>query len=196
MQRGTNGQFQPKPNPIDQERQQFETERQDHHWNTQIGPSLDNHASQTFQKLFAPYAGRLKLDANTTNALKMEFSRRVASTAAKDKTYMAQIGRYRAQKNPDPATVTNFAKVQFDKHAQTVLKGLVDERYKPFLNGKPKMAPSTTPNGAKAGPVAPGVKIVAVKPPMDKINHKATPIEWIREKKYRMYDGSIVQVRQ
>jgi len=179
-----------------QREQEFNQREQDQHWNTNISTKLDQHAGIRFQELFRPYAKRLHLDNATTMALKGEFSRRVASTAAKDKTYMDQVKRYRAQRNPDPATVVNYAKVQFDKHAKTVMDALVNERYKPFLSGKTR-TPSTTGNGqpSRPTPVSPGVEVRSVKPPMDEIDHKNTPLNWIHERKYRLNNGRIVQVR-
>ncbi len=119
---------------------QFNQREQEAHWNTNIAPKLDQHASTKFSELFRPYAKRLNLDAPTANALKMEFSKRVAQTAAKDPAYIGQIKRYRGMRNPDPSTVLNFTKVNFDKHARTVMESLVNERYKPFLTGRPRTA--------------------------------------------------------
>jgi hypothetical protein len=182
----------PKADPVAQREAEFNRREQDHHWNTSIAPNLDQHAAQTFSKLFAPFAKRLNLDAPTANALKMEFSKRVASEAAKDKAYMGQIGRYRSMRNPDPATVTNFAKVQFDKHAPNVLKSLIDERYKPFLNGKPRATVAPT-NGSKPAVKGDSVQYVTVKPA--NIDYKNTPLAWLHQKQYRTTDGKVVKVR-
>lgn len=178
---------------LNQREQEFNKREQEQHWNTNISPKIDQHASLKFQELFRPYAKRLHLDGTTTNALKMEFSKRVASTAAKDKAYMDQVGRYRSQRNPDPSTVVNYAKVQFDKHAKTVMESLVNERYKPFLTGKPRVENVVQPNGQRQPPPSPGVTIVSSKP--DNIDHKRTPLDWIHQKKYYLTNGKVVQVR-
>ena len=181
-----------KKDSISEREAAFNRREQEQHWSSNISPKLDQHAGMKFAELFRPYAKRLNLDVPTTNALKMEFSRRVASEAAKDKAYMGQIGRYRAMRNPDPGTVLNFAKVQFDKHAKTAMDALVNERYKPFLSGKPKTLPST--NGTKGGPPpSKGMQIVTTKPA--NIDFKRTPIDWLHQKKYYTTDGKIVQVR-
>lgn len=171
----------------------FTKREQEQHWNTNIAPKLDEYAATAFGKLFAPYAKRLGLDAPTANALKMEFSRRVASAAAKDAAYIGQIGRYRSMRNPDPATVLNFVKVNFDKHSKTVMDALVNERYKPFLNGNRRTTQVAQTNGKGAPPPAKGVQIVTTKPA--NIDYKRTTVDMIHAKRYYTTDGKIVQVR-
>lgn len=198
----------PKRDPLSEREAAFNKREQEAHWNTNISPKLDEHAGKSFAQLFQPYAKRLNLDANTTNALKLEFSKRVATEAAKqvrdpktgklvDNPYIEQIRRYRAAKNPDPNTVLNYAKVNFDKHAKTTMEALVNERYKPFLNGRPKGAqPGNTNGSGNRGPApvpAKGVQIVSVRPA--NVDLKRTPIDWIHQKKYYTTDGKIVQVR-
>jgi hypothetical protein len=181
--------------PVDREAQQTQRE-QDYHWNTNISPKLDSHAAQSFAQLFAPYAKRLHLDAPTTNALKMEFSKRVAGQAAKDQAYMGQLKRYRGMRNPDPGTVLNFAKVNFDKHAKTVMDALVNERYKPFLSGKPRtVAPGG--NGSKsAAPPAPGWRVSTVRPADSEIDFKHADFVNLRHlNKYPLKKGGGVIVR-
>ncbi len=185
---------------VDEERQSFDKERQDYHWETKISPNLDKHASEKFKELFSPYGKRLRLDAPAQSALMNEFSKRVAATAAKNQQYMSQISRYRSTKNPDPAAVINYAKVEFDKHATNVMKGLIEERYKPFLNGTKQNGAGNQQskpavNGNK-GPVSPNVQIVSVKPPSNEIDWARTNADMIHAKKYRMLDGSTRQVRQ
>ena len=172
---------------------QFNQREQEAHWNTNIAPKLDQHASTKFSELFRPYAKRLNLDAPTANALKMEFSRRVAQAAAKDPAYIGQIKRYRGMRNPDPSTVLNFAKVNFDKHAKTVMDALVNERYKPFLTGKPRTSLVQSGAGKGAPPPAKGVQIVTQKPA--NIDYKRTTLDMIHAKTYWTMDGKRVQVR-
>jgi hypothetical protein len=172
---------------------QFNQREQEAHWNTNIAPKLDQHASTKFSELFRPYAKRLNLDAPTANALKMEFSKRVAQTAAKDQAYIGQIKRYRGMRNPDPATVLNFTKVNFDKHARTVMESLVNERYKPFLTGRPRTSVVQSDAGRGAPPPAKGVQIVTQKPA--NIDYKRTTVDMIHAKTYWTTDGKRVQVR-
>ena len=187
--RGTNGQ--PK-DTLSEREAKFNEREQEAHWSTNISPKLDQHASAEFQKLFAPYAKRLNLDAPTANALKMEFSKRVASAAAKDANYMGQIKRYRAMRNPDPGTVLNFAKVNFDKHAKTVMESLVNERYKPFLNGKPRGAAPT--NGSSPAP-AKGIQMVTVRPKDSDIDHRNRTLDQIHKKIFPLRNGKVVQLQ-
>lgn len=167
-------------------------EQQTQHWNNNIKPGLDKHAEMRFSEQFRAYAKRLKLDAAATNDLKENFIKGVVGKASQNKAYTDQIGRYRAQKNPDPNTVLNFAKVEFDKHAKTVMDALVNQRYKPFLSGGQKPA-IPAGGGAKAAFPSAGVQVVAIKP--TNIDYKNTPLEWMHQKKYRTTDGKIVQVR-
>lgn len=179
------------------ERTALEQEKQEWHWKTKINPGLDKHAESAFAEQFKPYAKRLKLDANAEKALGSEFINRVVKKAAANPVYSSQIARYRKTSNPDPTTVLNFAKVEFNKHAKSVMDGLVDERYKSFLNGKPKPAPSAAnPGSQQRGPVEPNVEIRSVKPPQNEIDFKGTPREWLHQKKYKLFSGKVVQVRQ
>ncbi len=178
------------------EEEAWRKEQQEHHWNANISPKLDAHAAAEFTKLFQPYAKRLNLDTMTTNALKMEFSKRVAATAAKDAAYISQIKRYRGMRNPDPATVLNYAKVNFDKHSKTVMDALVNERYKPFLNGKPRNNATVNQNSnGKGVPPAKGIQFVTVRPADSQIDHKNRTLDQIHAKIFPLLNGKVVQVR-
>src|SRR5271156_3134760 len=96
---------------------------------------------------------------------------------------MGQIARYRGMKNPDPNTVLNFAKVNFDKHAKTVMESLVNERYKPFLNGKPRGAqPGNTNAAGKGVPPAKGIQYVTTRPAEGTYDPRARSISDIHSK--------------
>jgi hypothetical protein len=197
--RGTQGAG--RKDPIAEREAAFTKREQDHHWNTNISPKLDQHAAQSFSKLFAPYAKRLNLDPGTTKALMGEHSKRVAAAAAKDKPYIDQIKRYRSQRNPDPATVLNFAKVAFDKHAKTQMDALVNERYKPFLNGKPRVGSngngSASSNGTNNGPKsAPGIQTVTVRPAESTFDPRARSLDDIHRGIFRLHNGKVLQLRK
>lgn len=183
-----------KVDPLAERERQFNEREQQQHWNTNISPKLDQHAGTRFSELFKPYAKRLHLDGATTNALKMEFSKRVSAESAKDQQYMSQIKRYHAMRNPDSGTVLNYAKVQFDKHAKTVMDSLVNERYKPFLSGKPTTQQTTQTQQNRTSPVS-GMQFVSVKPARDQIDYRGTTSEMIFKDQYRLKSGKIVQVR-
>lgn len=184
-----------KAQPKQNEREQnFEKSQRDHHWRTNIQPGLDKHAQQKFAELFRPYAKRLRLDSTATQALRQAFISGVVDRAKGNRDYMSQIERYRAARNPDPSSVLNYAKVEFDKHAEATLKALVNERYKPFLNGRPQSQPA--PASVKRPPVSPGVQITTVKPASADIDFRRTPIDWIHQRKYMLKTGKVVQVRQ
>lgn len=173
------------------------------HWKTNINPKLDSHADKRFDELMRPFDKRLRLSKEARADLKSAWigtaprngqpGTGVTGKAWANKGYSDQMGRYHGQKKADPDTVANFAKVEFDKHADMTLKALVDQRYKSFLNGKPSNGGKPAANDARPGPVAPGVTIVTAKP--NNIDHKNTPIDWIHDKKYRLTDGKVVQWR-
>ena len=173
------------------------------HWKTNITPKLDAHADKRFDELMRPFDKRLRLTKEARADLKAAWvgtaprngqpGTGVTGKSWANKGYADQIGRYHNTKKADPATVVNFAKVEFDKHAETTLKGLVTQRYGSFLNGKTTSGAAKPAAGAKAGPVSPGVTIVNVKP--KNIDFKATPLEWLHQKKYKTTDGKAVQWR-
>lgn len=184
-----------KTDSLSERETQFNQREQNHHWNTNISPKLDEHAATSFQKLFQPFAKRLHLDQGTTKALQMEFSKRVAGQAVKDKAYVDQLKRYRGMKNPDPGTVLNFAKVHFDKNAKTVMESLVNERYKPFLNGSKRTETPAAKPGAQPAPSV-GVQTVTVRPANDQIDFKHPKfIEMRHQNKFPLRNGKVVQLR-
>lgn len=189
-----NGQIQGKPGEKPSELDTLRKEQETQHWNTAIQPTLDRHADSTFQKLFAPYSKRLRLDSAATSDLKESFIRGVVGKAKANPAYVSQMGRYHSQRKPDGNIVSNFAKVEFDKHAKTVMDALVNQRYKPFLTGGQRTQAAAPVAGQKKGPVAPNVQIVTQKP--SNVDYPNTPREWLHEKKYKTLDGKIVQLQR
>lgn len=192
--RGTNGASRQGTQTPDKEAV-FRKEQQEHHWNTNISPQLDKHAESSFKSLFAPFDKRLRLPEETKKSLMNDFSKRVSAKAMKNPVYTSQITRYRSQNNPNPSAVVNLAKVEFDKHAKTVLQALIDERYKPFLNGRQQTQAQPAAQIGKKGPVAPNIQFVSVRPAESEINHKARTLDQIHEKIFPLKNGKVVQVR-
>jgi hypothetical protein len=192
--RGTNGAAK-QPTEADKANQEL----QQAHWTTKIQPGLDKHAESRFSELFRPYSQRLKLDQNASADLKQAFTQGVVRKAMANPVYKSQIERYHGQRNPDPATVVNLAKVEFDKHAKSVLESLVKQRYNSFLNGKGKPTPPAGQNGAAkpAGPV--GVKefVVSVRPQDSDINFKHPDFPAMRAQgKFPLRDGRVAVLRK
>lgn len=192
-----------KTDPAAERMQAAEKKEQDFHWNTKIAPQTDKYAGDRFNELFKTYDKRLRLDPTAKNALKTAFVQAVVRKATapgqngQPNPYQKQMGRYRAAKNPDPTSVLNYFKVEFDRHAKTALDGLVTERYGRFLKGQPQNGANKGPGGGAGqgkGPVAPNVQVVSVKP--TNIDYKNTPKDWLYQNKYRTTDGKIVQVRK
>jgi hypothetical protein len=186
---GQNGKQQPS------EMEQIAQERQKLHYERNITPQTNTYAEKRFDELFRPYQSRLKLnDAQKTDFAAACVSQ-IVQKANANSVYRSQMDRFYAMKNPDPKQVMNLFKVEFDKHASNVVKGLVESRYGNFLNGQQKQQPAAK-SVVSSKPVGPNVRVVGVKPQSSQINFKATPLEWMHAGKYRMNDGSIVQVRK
>ena len=181
---------------FEQERTEFEQQKQNLYWDQNIKPAAARHENETFDRIFTPYQKRLKLDETAKNDLIQAYKAGLDREGGADTEYMRQMRIYRGQKNPDPTAVTNFVNNSINKHAKTVIEGLIKARYGAFLAGTPRTKSAVAKPGVKAsGPVAPGVEVRTVKPPMNEIDHQNTPIEWLAQKKYRLYNGKVVQVR-
>ncbi|MGA9668253.1 MAG: hypothetical protein WBQ94_03545 [Terracidiphilus sp.] len=185
----------PATNQPEDRMSEVDRREQDFHWKTNIQPEAAQYENQAFDKLFAPYQARLKLDENAKDDLRAAFKAKLSAAGRSDTSYMQQIKIYRGQKNPEPSRVNSVIKAAIDRHSKSALEALVTARYSRFLNGKPKQAVVTNGSGKSRPPAAPGVEIRTVKPPMNEIDHKNTPIPWLAEKKYRLTNGKIIQVR-
>ena len=188
------------PDPLQEQRTQLQREQQTFHWENKIYPQVRQYVAKQFDDLFRPYQQRLKLPTETVNDMRAAFVANLEKAGNADAPYIKGINAYRKQGTPSPENVINFAKSGLSRHAKPVMESLVKARYGAFLNGRPKtQAVATAMNGktgpVRAGAVGPGVEVRTVKPPMNEIDHKNTPIEWLTQKKYRLYSGKVVQVR-
>lgn len=186
-------------NPMQEQQARLDAQERDFHWKTNIAPNLDKHAISTFDQLFKPYNQRLKLDSEAQEKLKADFVQRVVQKAAANRQYMSQIGRYRSQKNPDPSTVVNLAKVEFDKHAKGVMNDIINERYRTFLGSKQTPTPRAS-NGTFQPQNGNGPRVVSVRPPENEIDFKNTPGDWLLtkpdgSKQFLMKNGKTVIYR-
>ena len=169
----------------------------DAHWQKNVIPQRDKYINTKFAELFQPYAKRLNLDRDIQESLKNEFGTRIIAKASQNPNYVAQINRYYAQKTPDAATVYNFGKVEFDKHAKSVMDALVKERYRPFLNGKPRGGqPGNTNAAGKTPPPSSGVQVVSVRPAEGTYDPRGRTENDIYNNIFRLKDGKVVQYRR
>jgi hypothetical protein len=191
-----NGQVNTQQSELEQQRTELERERQQIHWDTKIQPPLVQHENKTFEALLAPYQKRLNLDKASIAARMRDFKAALKAAGEADKDYMRQMKIFRNQRNPDPAVVNNFVKNAITNKSKAIMDQIINENYGSFLKGKPQTPVTSVANkGKQAGPVEPNVEIRTVKPPMSEIDHQRTPIEWLAQKKYRLYSGKIIQVR-
>ena len=186
-----------QPNDLTTRQTALEKQEQEFHWTTKIQPTAAAHENKTFETLFDPYQKRLRLDSAAKQDLMQAFKAGLNKAGGADKDYMRQMGIYRNQKNPDPATVQNYVKNAINKHSKAVMESLIKARYGPFLAGTPRAATTAPvkPGTRPAAPAGVNVEIRTVKPPQSEIDFKHTPIPWLREHKYKLYNGKTIQVR-
>ena len=174
---------------------QIEQERREIHWERNIYPAAGKAVEEKFNELLKPLQPRLKLTETQRRAAFEDFKAKNTKLCEADKAYGQQISFYRKQKNPDAGSVLNTVKAQLAKTAKNAFDQVKAERWEAFLAAKPKVgSPAQPANGKPAGPVPPNVEIRTVKPPMSEINHRATPIEWLAMRQYRLNSGKIIRV--
>lgn len=192
-------------NPLDEREKAITQREQAEYWQKSIFPETDKIAVKTFTELFKPYEKRLKFDQERTQGLLNDFVKGVQDKMLAKKAdgspsdYSKQIQRYHGQKNPDAKAVTNFWSVEFNRHAKTVMQGLIDSRYKPFLDGKPNNpAASAKPNNP--GSAQPGqskqMQYVSVKPSPDSYDATKRSVKDIYDDVYRLRDGRVVKYKR
>jgi hypothetical protein len=181
-----------------QERTQFEQEKQEQHWKTNIRPDAVKMENDKFDELFKPYAQRLKLSETQKQAAISDFKAKIAAACKADPNYDKQLKLYRGQKNPDPAAVKNWIKINLAAKGKQAFEAVKAERWDSFLSGgKPKPAVAARPGVAKPAVVSGRqVQVVSVKPPMHEIDHQGTPLSDLTQKIYRLRTGKWIQVRK
>ena len=192
-----NGQPGVKKDALTERETNLNNRERDDHWQKNVIPERDKYMKNRFDELFRPYAKRLNLDETIISGLRKEFGTRVIGKASENKAYSDQIKRFYGMKKPDGATVSNFAKVHFDKHAKTVMDALVNERYRPYLNGRPRGAQPGNTNAAAKGPSpSVGVQTVTVRPADSSIDFKHPNFPNLRHNNmFPLTNGKIVQLR-
>jgi hypothetical protein len=171
-------------------------------WQQSVYPQTNQHAEETFNKELRPWAEKLakagiRLSDAKKQALAQEMVQQVSAAAKKNPAYASQMKRFNTQRAPDAASVISTFRSEFNRHAKTVLDGLIRRDYGQVLDkGTTKVAAKTTTTaGAKVAPVAAGVKVVSVKPERSQIDFQRTPTDWIYQNKWRLRNGTVVQYR-
>ena len=171
-------------------------------WKTSVHPQTNAHAEQVFTSELRPWIEKLaksgiRLSDTKKQALAQEMISGVQANALKNQSYTAQMKRFNSQRSPDAASVVSTFKGEFNRHAKSVLEGLIRRDYGQILEkGRPVTKPNANGTGtrAAAAPEA-GVKFVSVKPDRSLIDFQRTPTDWIYQNKWRMKNGSVVQYR-
>lgn len=170
-------------------------------WQQSVYPQTNAHAEQVFTQELRPWMEKLakagiRLSDAKKQALAGEMVQGVTALAAKNQAYSAQMKRFNSQRSPDAASVVSTFKGEFNRHAKSVLEGLIRRDYGQILEKGTKAVTKPVAPGTKAVTQAqPGVKIVSVKPDRSRIDFQRTPTDWIYQNKWRMKDGSVVQYR-
>ena len=161
----------------------------------------NQHAEETFNKELRPWAEKLskagiRLSDAKKQALAQEMVQGVSSLAKKNPAYASQMKRFNSQRSPDSASVISTFRSEFNRHAKTVLDGLIRRDYGQVLDkGTTKVTPKAATPSAKVAPVAAGVKVVSVKPERSQIDFQRTPTDWIYKNQWRLRNGTVVQYR-
>jgi hypothetical protein len=170
-------------------------------WQQSVYPQTNQHAEETFNKELRPWAEKLqkagiRLSDAKKKALAQEMVETVSALAKKNPAYSSQMKRFNSQRSPDAASVISTFRSEFNRHAKTVLDGLIRRDYGQVLDkGTAKVAPKAAAPGTKTAPVAAGVKVVSVKPERSQIDFQRTPTDWIYQNKWRLKSGAVVQYR-
>lgn len=157
------------------------------YWQEKVYPETNKHAEDTFNRELKPWEEKLaakgfRLSKLEKEALAQKFVQGVTSLARGNKDYTSQMGRYNKSKNPDAASVVSVFRGEFNKHANNVMKSLVEDNYGDKLKGgKPGPKPVTR----TAAPSAPekGVQYGSVKPRREDIDMVKTPKDWLYDDK-------------
>ena len=170
-------------------------------WQQRVYPQTNQHAEETFNKELRPWAEKLskagiRLSDAKKQALAQEMVQGVSALAKKNAAYASQMKRFNSQRSPDAASVVSTFRSEFNRHAKTVLDGLIRRDYGQVLDkGTAKVTPKPATPGAKVAPVAAGVKVVSVKPDRSQIDFQRTPTDWIYKNQWRLRNGTVVQYR-
>jgi hypothetical protein len=188
----------PNVDKFQQERSEFEKQKTEHFWSTQVTPDVVKFENDTLEKLFKPYQDRLKLNEVAKKALFSDFKRGLSEAGQKDEQYKKQMGMYRAHKSPNPADIKTFVQNNINKYAKQVVDSTVSSRYGNFLNARPGPRPGT-PRAAAANGASP-VTVVMSKPSTNDIDWNATKRandgRDIYQHIYTLKNGKRVQVKK
>lgn len=169
-------------------------------WEQSVYPQTNQHAEDTFNRELRPWAEKLakagiRLSDAKKQALAQEMVKGVSALAGKNSAYMNQMKRFNSQRSPDSASVVSTFKSEFNRHAKSVLEGLIRRDYGQILDKGTKTVTKPVTTATKATPVQTGVKTVSVKPSRERIDFQRTPTDWIYQNKWRLKDGTVVQYR-
>ena|ERR1700677_513076 len=154
------------------------------YWQEKIYPEANKHAEDTFNRELRPWEEKLaakgfRLSKLEKEALAQKFVSGVTALAQANKDYTSQMSRYDKMKNPDAASIVSVFRGEFNRHANNVMKQLVEENYADKLKGG-KPGPKVVPHrSAAASAPERGVQYGSVKPRREDIDLVKTPKDWL-----------------
>lgn len=185
----------PAASEFETRRTQFEKEKSEHLWNTQIWPDVLKYQTSAIEAALRPHQDRLKFEPAAYKALLNDLNAAVNKDGGSDKDFTKTMDLYRKAKSPNPAQVQAHVKRFVDKYAKPVVDRVVNERYGKFLNSRPGPKPgqsSVTPR--PSGPGAP--TMVSAKPGRDTIDFNKTTRDMLWKGTYVLKSGKTVQVQK
>ena len=153
------------------------------YWQEKVYPETNKHAEETFNRELKPWEEKLaakgfRLSKLEKEALAQKFVSGVISQAQGNKDYVSQMTRYNKMKSPDAASVVSVFRGEFNRHANNVMKQLVEENYGDKLKGG-KPGPKPVQRTGTPSALEKGVQYGSVKPRREDIDIVKTPKEWL-----------------
>lgn len=183
---------------LQNERSEFEKQQQEAHWKTNVVPQVAQAERGKFEQMLKPFAAKLGLTPAEKDAALRDFRAKITAACNSDKEYLRQLKVYRAQKNPNPAAIVNFAKAHLAKKAQAAFDAMKGERWGSRLKGGTGKPAAKVVPGARTGAGTGGgaVTVVSVKPTPDEIDYRKTSEADQWKGKYTLKTGKVVQYRK
>lgn len=170
-------------------------------WKEKVYPETNKHAEDTFSRELKPWEEKLaakgfRLSKLEKEALAQKFVSEVSTRAAANQDYKTQMARYNRMKSPDASSVVSVFRGEFNRHANNVMKQLVEENYGDKLKGN-KPGPKPVQRAAPSSPEK-GIRYGSIRPPASEIDNVKTPKDWIYDdKRWRrvLKDGTVFEHR-
>lgn len=182
----------PAQDEFAQQRTQFEKERSDHFWKTQVWDEMVPKQNSAIEEALKSYQARLKLPETTYKKLVADCNAALNLEAGKDPKFEDPMKLHRSAKTPNASQIKSHVQFYINKYAKPVVDRVVDERYGNFLKSRPGPKPGVATPARPTGPGAPIT--VASKPATNTVDWNATKRDGdIYKHVYVLTNGKIVK---